>query len=65
MPDFQRIIPALFGWREANLLIPFDAFAFSGAYAVKCMFGVVGESNGPVSEPIQRHNLPCQLSMTY
>ncbi len=45
MPDFQRIIPALFGWRWTNLLIPFVAFAFSGAYAVKCMFGVVGESN--------------------
>ena len=45
MPDFQRVVPALLGWRRTNLLIPIIAFGSLGAYVVKCTFGAVGESN--------------------
>ena len=31
MPDFQRIVPALLGWRRTNLLIPFNAFGLLSA----------------------------------
>ena len=41
MPDFQRVVPALLGWRRTNLLIPIIAFGSLGAYADKCTFGAV------------------------
>ena len=49
MPDFQRIVPALLGWRRTNLLIPFVAFGYLDAYVIKCKSVISNESNAWVS----------------